>query len=391
MDVDKIRRDFPILGGGVVYMDSAASSLTPTPVLKKIGGYYNDYRANIHRGVYSLSQIASEEYDSARRGVAGFINASFEELVFTKNTTEGINLIALSLDFGKGDRIITTSLEHHSNLLPWLRLRKQGVKVDVVNPGTDGLLDVDEFKKVVDDETRLVAVTHVSNVLGSVNPVKEIGEITREHDALYLVDGAQSAPHIKVDVKKIGCDFFAFSSHKMLGPTGVGALYMRKELAEKMEPAILGGGTIDEVSIEDYRLTKPPARWEAGTPNIGGVIGFGEAVNYLKETGLGNIEEHERNLTEEMVSGLREITGVEVYCPAGRSIGIIPFNLQGMNPHEVAKELDKKRIMVRSGHHCAMPLMNFLEINGCVRASLYLYNTKEEIGEFISALKEIRH
>ncbi len=395
MDVEGIREDFPILKQGMIYMDSAASTLTPEPVLDSIMGYYRGYRANIHRGSYRISQTASDRYERARSTVAGFINADERELAFTKNTTEGINLVALSLGWEKGDRIVTTLLEHHSNLLPWLRLRKKGVELTTIKPSYEGVLDVEDFREVIDDKTKLVAVGHISNVLGSIAPVEDIGRICQDNSCLFLVDGAQSAPHIKVDVKKIRCDFFAFSAHKMLGPTGVGGLYIREDLVDDMEPGVLGGGTVADVSMEGYELKKTADRWEAGTPNIAGAIGFERAVNYLKDVGMDEIESHERRLVKKLVAGLEDIAGEGVEFYGARTsdsrVGIVPFNVDGLEPEEVARLLEVKGdIDVRSGDHCAMPLMrDILGIDGSVRASLYLYNTLGEVEKFISTMEEI--
>lgn len=374
-------------------MDSAATSLTPMSVVDAISEYYSEYRANVHRGIHALSRMASQRYEEAHEKISRLINSSPDEVILTKNTTEGINLIALSLDFKKGDKLVTTSLEHHSNLLPWIRLKTQGVKVEIVNPDREGRFNVKDFEDVIDENTKLVAVSHTSNVLGSISPVNEIGKIARENNALYLVDAAQSVPHIPVDVGEINCDFLVFSGHKMLGPTGIGAIYIRNEIADELEPIMLGGGTIEEVTLNNYKLTKSPERWEAGTPNIAGAIGLGKAVEYLQEIGFDWIMEHERGLTRKIISGLRELENVEIYGPEDIEcrIGILPFNVKGLNPHEVASILDKESgIMVRSGHHCAMPLMNLLGCpEGTVRASLYIYNTLEEVDKFISEMEKI--
>lgn len=391
MDIERIRKDFPILEK-VIYMDNAATSLTPVSVIEEISEYYSEYRANVHRGIHTLSKIASERYEEAHEKISRLINSSPEEIILTSNTTQGINLIALSLDLRRGDKVVTTSLEHHSNLLPWMRLRRKGVKVEIVNPDRKGRLNIGDFEDVIDENTKLIAVTHISNVLGSISPVNEIGRIARENNILYLVDAAQSVPHIPVDVKEIKCDFLAFSGHKMLGPTGIGAIYIRKEIADELEPKILGGGTIGQVTLSNYTLTKSPERWEAGTPNIAGAIGFGKAVEYLQNIGFERIRRHERELTRSIVSGLREIENVEPYGPGEEyQIGIVSFNVKDLNPHEVASVLDKESgIMVRSGHHCAMPLMNLLGCpGGTVRASLYIYNTLEEVDRFISEIKRI--
>lgn len=397
LDVQRVRKDFPILATGVIYLDNTATSLTPEPVLQKTLEFYHEYRANVERGVHRLSQRASEEYERAHAKVANFINArSDSEIVMVRNTTEGINLVASGLNWKPGDKIVTSILEHHSNFIVWLREKKRHtLNVDVITPNEpirEGLLDLADFEKAVDDKTRLVAVTHVSNVLGVITPIKEIAEIAHEHGAYVLIDGAQSVPHIKVDVQKIGCDFLAFSGHKMCAPTGSGALYIRQELAEKIEPLCIGGGTITNVTLDSYRLDKSPARFEAGTPAIGEAIGLGAATDYLREIGMENIENYERELTARMYEGLSAIPNVELYGPEPkRRVGIMPFNVADLNPHDVALALDVSAdIMVRSGHHCALPLMrNVIKREGSVRASTYFYNTREEIDRLISAVEEI--
>ena len=388
MDIKKIRADFPILKSGVVYLDSAATSLTPEPVVDVMMEYYHEYRANIHRGVHRLSSIASEKYEKSHDEIARFINAKNTELVLTKNLTEGVNLVALSLDFGKGDTVVTTALEHHSNFLPWMRLRKKGVEVEVVKCDKEGSLDLKNLEEKIDKRTKLVAVTHVSNVLGTINPVEKIGKLARENNALFLVDAAQSVPHMRVDVKKLGCDFMVFSGHKMLGPTGTGCLFMREELAGELEPAVLGGGTISEVSTDNYKLAKPPEKWEAGTPNIAGCIGLAEAVRYLKRVGVEKIEGHEKKLTKKIVTELAGIDGLKLYGTKNleNHAGIVSFNVEGMNPHDIASILSDSNIMVRSGHHCAMPLMKTLGCEGLVRTSVYLYNTNEEINKLVDMI-----
>ena len=338
LDVQKVREDFPILKTGVIYLDSTASSLTPEPVLQKMMEFYRKYRANVERGVHRLSQMASEEYKQAYAKVANFINAkSPSEIVMVRNTTEGINIVANGLKWRKEDKIVTSLIEHHSNYIVWLRAKSRyGVSVEVVKPRepmVHGLLDPADFERVVDDKTKLVAITHVSNVLGTVVPVKEITRIAHEHGAYVLIDGAQSVPHMKVDVQEIGCDFLAFSGHKMCAPTGSGALYIREELTEEIEPLCIGGGTIADVGLDYYTLDKSPMRFEAGTPAIAEAIGLGAAVDYLTGIGIENIEEYERKLTEQMYEGLSNIPGVEVYGPEPKHrIGIISFMWETLTP-----------------------------------------------------------
>jgi cysteine desulfurase / selenocysteine lyase len=395
LDVQKVRKDFPILSTGIIYLDNTASSLTPEPILEKMNEYYHEYRANVERAVHRLSQKASEEYEAAHSKVATFINArSDKDIIMTKNTTEGTNIVAAGLEFKKGDKIVTTAVEHHSNFIIWLRLKKRlGVEVEVIRPDDKGLLNLTDFEKAIDDSTKIVATTHISNVLGEVTPVKEIAEIAHDHGALMLVDGAQSVPHIKVDVRRINCDFLAFSGHKMCGPTGSGVLYIREELANQMDPLCIGGGSIEEVGIDYYTLARSPMRFEAGTPAIAEAIGLGAATDYLTSIGMNEIESYERETTNQLYHGLKEIPKVRVYGPEAKDrIGIMSFNIGNLNPHDVALALDvSAKVMVRSGHHCAMPLTKGIlrQEAGTVRASTYFYNTKEELERFINAVGEI--
>lgn len=397
LNVKEVRRDFPILETGIIYLDSAASSLTPEPVLQKVLEFYRHYRANVGRGIHRLSQRASEEYERARKKVADFINAKSEnEIIMTRNTTEGINLIARGLEWKKGEEIVTSLIEHHSNFIVWLRVKNNyGIELEIVSPKEpveQGLPDITDFEKIIDEKTKLVALTHVSNVLGVITPIEEITKIAHEHGAYVLVDGAQSVPHIKVDVQKIGCDFLAFSGHKMCAPTGSGALYIREELTEEVEPLCIGGGTIADVGVNYYKLDKSPRRFEAGTPAIAEAIGLGAAIDYLQKIGMKNIERYEKKLTKRMYEEVTMLPNVEIYGPdPEHKIGIMAFNVEDLNPHDVALALDvSANIMVRSGHHCALPLTkSLLHKLGTVRASTYFYNTEEEIDKFVSALKEI--
>ncbi len=396
LDVEKVRQDFSILKSNIVYLDNAASSLTPEPVIQKMLEFYHEYRANVERGIHRLSQKASEEYEKAHAKVADFINAESEtEIILTRNATEAINLVANGLNWKKGDKIITSLIEHHSNFIVWLRLKKRyRVDVEIVRPNKEGLFKIADFEKAIDDKTRLVALTHVSNVLGVKTPIEEVAKIAHDHDAHLLVDGAQSVPHLKVDVQKIGCDYLAFSGHKMLGPTGVGVLYARKELLDNLKPLSIGGGTIADVGLDYYTLSESPTRFEAGTPAIAEAIGLGAAVDYLKEVRLENIEVHERTLVKRMYQGLADIPSVEVYGPkkVEQKTGIVSFNVGNLNPHDVALALDVSAdIMVRSGHHCCLPLNKELlkRHEGTVRASLYIYNTEAEVEKLISTVDEI--
>ncbi len=395
MDVEKIREDFPILRTGIIYLDNAASSLTPEQVLEKMLEYYHEYRANVERGVHRLSQRASEEYEKAHRKVADFIGAkSWRSIVFTRNTSESINLVARGLPWRRGEKIVTTLLEHHSNYIVWLRAaRRFGLEVEVVRPNREGLFDLSDFEQAIDDRTRLVAVTRVSNVLGVIVPVEEIAEIAHEHGSLLLVDGAQAVPHMETDVRKLGCDFLAFSGHKMLGPTGIGVLYIAPTVQEELEPLCIGGGTIRDVGLEEYELGESPERFEAGTPAIAEAIGLGAAVEYLEALGMREVEEHDRRISWAIREGLMELEKVEVYGPKDPEHGmsVVSFNVEGLNPHEVALALDAANIMVRSGHHCALPLVKHLlnRPQGTVRASTYIYNTLDEAEKLVETVREI--
>jgi len=392
MNFAEIRVDFPILNN-LIYMDSASTSLTPEPVLNVVLKYYREYNANVKRGVHRLSQVASQKYKDAHRKVADFISANEEEVIFTKNTTEAINTVASGLKWKTGDKVVTTLLEHHSNFLPWLRLKRLGVDLDIVKPDKNRIFDVSDFEEKIDDRTRLVAVTHISNVLGTVSPIREISAICKKKNALLLVDGAQSVPHIHINVKELGCDFLCFSGHKMLGPPGTGVLWMKEDFFDELEPLTFGGGMIDDVFFDSYKLTSGYERFEGGTPNIVGGIGLGRAVDYLKEIGMGEIRGYEKRLTKRLIEGLLDIENVYVYGSTNLNerIGVVSFNINGLNPHDVALMFDEaSNIMVRSGHLCCIPLMKYFGLKeGAVRVSLYLYNTEEEVDTFLDTVKKI--
>ncbi len=394
-DVESVRKDFVPLKEGRIYLDSTATSLTPEPVINKMTEYYHDYRANVGRGIYSSTKRATEEFEKARAEVARLVNCKPSELVFVKSSTEGLNLVARGIGLGKGDRIVTTIVEHHSNYVIWLRARDAaGAELKVVRSDRDGLFDLSDFERAINDRTKIVSVTHVSNVLGVRLPLKEIAEIAHAHGALFAVDGAQSVPHMPVDIKELGCDFLAFSGHKMCGPTGIGALYIREDLQEAVEPLSVGGGAIEDVGLDSYRLRGGPSRYEAGTPPIAEAIGMGAAASYLMGIGLDSILSHEERLTELMLRGLAEVPGLTLYGPRDPRLrtGIFSFNVSSIHPHDVAMALDVTAgIMVRSGHHCALPLLReLLNIpDGTVRASVYLYNNEDDVRTFLEALGEI--
>ena len=378
-------------------MDNASTSLTPEPVLDAVLSYYRSYNANIGRGVHRLALVATQKYKDAHTKVAEFIGASPEEIIFTRNTTEAINIVANGIRWKKGDKIVVSLFEHHSNLLPWIRIKnKFGVDLEVVKPqSSKWTLEIADFEELIDENTKLVAVTHISNVLGSITPVEGIARICKDKNALFLVDGSQSVPHIPIDIKRIGCDFLAFSGHKMLAPTGTGVLFMKEELISEIEPLIVGGGAVEDASFEDYVISKTYEGFECGTPNIAGGIGLGAAVEYLEGIGMEKIKSYEEELTKKLLEGLQEIERVEIYgaLDTKRRIGTVSFNIQGLHPHEVALRLDEEaNIMVRSGHHCCIPLIKHLGLNaigGTVRASLYLYNTEEEVEKLLDTLREI--
>jgi len=390
MDIQKIRSDFPILKD-VIYLDSASTSLTPEPVLNAVSDYFHSYRANVGRGIYRTAQMADQRYRNAHIKVANFIDAKEGATIFTRNTTESINMVAMGVDWRKGDRVVTTIMEHHSNLLPWMRLKKAGVELKIVMPDSEGMVDLSDWEKAVDDKTRLVAVSQLSNALGTVVPVKKIFEICREHGAMLLVDGAQSVPHMPTSVAQMGCDFLCFSGHKMLGPTGTGVLWIKKP--EEIEPLFAGGGMVEDVGDHDYEIKQGYEGFEAGTPDISGGIGLGAAVDYLSNVGLEDIHRHELSLTARLLHGLQMIDGVSIVGPLDpkNKGAVVSFNVSGLMPQEVALMLDSaSNISVRSGHHCCMPLMKHLGLkHGTVRASMYLYNTEEEIDRLLSTLEQI--
>jgi len=388
-DAEKARRDFPILSE-LIYFDNAATSFSPEPVVQAVVEFEHQYRANVGRGVHRLTRIASQRYWHAHEKVAKFIGGQDGVTVFTKNTTEAINMVAQGLAWKAGDHVITTVLEHHSNLLPWRNLKKQGVGVDIVSIEPDYSLDLGAFERLISDNTRLVAVTHASNVLGVITPIETIARICHDHGALLLIDGAQAVPHMPVDVAQLGCDFYAFSGHKMLGPTGTGVLWMKEPV---IEPSMLGGGMIETVTAEGYTPVEGYQKYEAGTPNIAGGIGLGAATDYLTAIGMDKIREHEERITTRLIDGLLKINRVRVYAPAQQAsrIGVVSFTIDGLHPHEVAQQLDEgSDIMVRSGHHCCQPLMDYLGLTeGTVRASLALYNIEQEVDLLIAAIDEI--
>ena len=386
-DVLSIRQDFPVLRE-VIYLDNGATTQTPVPAVEAMNEYFYKYAANHGRGAHRLARRTTEEYEDARDMVASFLNMPSQNTIFTKNASESINMVALGMNWQEGDHVITTVVEHHSNLLPWIRLREKGVNVSVVGSDMQGNVDPADIDAAIEENTKLIAVNHVSNVFGSIRDVKKITGIAHSNDTLCLVDGSQSAGHMPVDVEDIGCDFFTTPGHKgLLGPQGTGILYVRDP--EGLEPTYVGGGTVHAVTTRGYELEPSPAKFEAGTPNIPGVIGRGKAVEYVRDIGIEDIEKHERELAHYAAKRLCEIEGVSVYGPDDRS-GVVPFNVEGMNPHDVAMILDETRkICVRSGYHCAMPSVDMLGVDGTVRASFALYNTAEEVDSLIEGVEQV--
>lgn len=406
--LDKIRADFPSLKGSLAYFDSVASSLTPGPVIREMVDYYENYRANVHRGSYDLSLQASERFEQAIRTIAGLINAGEDEIVLTQNATHALNLAALTIPFEPGDEIVLSSLEHTSNMAPWMRAAGiHGLNVRWYKAGRSETFDLDRFAGLLSPRTKVVTLAQVSNVIGTIVPVEQVGALCRERGIFFVVDGAQSVPHIPVDVKAIDCDFLAFSGHKMLGPTGAGVLYVRRSRGETLVPAILGGGTIDTTScssptldscvLEHCSFSGLPHKWQAGTPPIAETIGLAAAVEYLQNVGFDWMVEHERALLRQMLDGLAAIPGVDIHGPrhAESRGGIVSFNVSGLPPEEVGRILSENyNIAVRAGQHCAVnyffkELHDKVEHPGNVRAGVYLYNTPEEVGRLVTAVAEI--
>ena len=402
LDINKIRQDFPILsrqvyGKPLVYLDNAATSQKPHSVIQALVDYYEGYNSNIHRGVHALSMEATQRYEEAREKVSGFIGAkSPENLIFVRNTTEAINLVAhswASANVGPGDEILTSEMEHHSDLVPWQKVaRDRGAKMRFIPVSTDGTLDLSNLDTLLNERTKLLAITHMSNVLGTINPVKELAKMAHNAGALILVDGAQSVPHMPVDVHDLDCDFLAFSGHKMMGPTGIGGLYVRESIMEQMDPFLRGGDMVQRVWLEDATWNDLPMRFEAGTPNIADSIALGAAVDYLQGLGMENVRAHETQIVEYGLKAFEELKeDLDMYGPTDSSIrgGVFSFHAHDVHPHDLGTILDREGIAIRAGHHCAMPLVrDVLGQPATARASFYVYNTEEEVDLLITALKK---
>jgi cysteine desulfurase/selenocysteine lyase len=404
LDIEKIRKDFPILerrikgGHRLIYLDNAATTQKPKVVIDAITNYYTSYNSNIHRAVHQLAEEATSAYEEVRQKVAKLINAqSVEEIVFTKNATESINLVANSWakqKLTKGDKVLTSEIEHHSNIVPWQLIAGEvGASVSYLNVRDDGLIDLDGYlSRVSDPSLKLVSISQMSNVLGSILPVRDMIKLAHERNIPVMIDAAQSVPHMKVDVQDLDCDFMAFSAHKMLGPTGVGILFAKRELLEEMPPFIGGGDMIKEVHKDHTIFNDLPYKFEAGTPNIADVIGFGAAIDYLNDLGFKNIREHEIEITRYALERMSEVSNITIYGPKDTTErgAVISFNLGDIHPHDLATILNDFGIAMRSGHHCAQVLMERLEVSATSRVSFYLYNSKEEVNILINALENAR-
>jgi len=397
-NLEKIRKDFPILSRQVnkkqlVYLDNAATSQKPASVINALNDYYTNYNSNVHRGVHKLSVEATDAYENARFKMADFINASQNEIIWTRNTSESLNIVSIGLKdkVHAGDNIVVSRMEHHSNLVPWQQLcNSKNAELRFLDHDIYGRIDLNKAKDLIDKNTKIIAITHMSNVLGVINPIKAIREISKKFGTFLVLDGAQSAPHFSVDMKEIDCDFFAFSAHKMLGPTGIGVLYGKEELLEDMEPFYFGGDMISEVTYENAKWNDLPYKFEAGTPNIADAIATGYAVDYLVKIGMDNITKHEDNITKYALEKIQELPDYKVIGPVDMNNrgGVISFTHNSVHPHDIGEILDKYGVAIRTGHHCAMPLVRSYEIVAACRASFYLYNTYDEIDIFINSLKE---
>lgn len=395
MDVKAIRQMFPILdqevnGHPLVYLDSSATSQKPISVIEAVENYYRFDNANVHRGVHTLGSRATDQYEGAREKVRRFINAkSTGEIIFNRGTTTGINSVALSYaraNLKPGNEILITPMEHHSNIIPWQQAAKAtGATLKYVPLQDDGTVALEDYRQLVTENTKIVALAHVSNVLGTINPIKEIAQIAHEKGAILVVDGAQGIPHMKVDVQDLDCDFYAFSGHKMLAPTGIGVLYGRRELLEEMEPVEFGGEMIDFVDLQDSTWKELPWKFEGGTPIIGGAIGLAAAIDFLEEVGMDNILAHEQKLADYVMDRLSTVDDIKIYGPEHRA-ALVTFNLGDVHPHDVATALDSFGIAVRAGHHCAQPLMKWLNVTATARASFYLYNTEDDVEKLVDGL-----
>ncbi|GHP13810.1 cysteine desulfurase [Lentilactobacillus fungorum] len=400
--LNESRKDFPILdqqvnGEPLVYLDNAATTQKPNQVLTAILNYYQADNANVHRGVHTLAERATDRYEAARDKVAAFINAaSRKSIVYTRSTTEALNWVAASfgnLVVNEGDEIVISQLEHHSNIVPWQQVaQKRHATLKYIDLTKDGELDMASAKRQITDKTKIVSIAHAANVMGVVNPIKELAAIAHQHGAYMIADGAQAVPHMKVDVQDLDVDFYAFSGHKMLAPTGIGVLYGKQDLLEMMPPAQFGGEMIDFVHHQDASWTQLPWKFEAGTPNISGAIGLASAIDYLNQLGMANVQAYEREIVAYTLPKLLSIDGLTLYGPSdpNKHTGVMAFNLAGLHPHDVATGLDMEGVAVRAGHHCAQPLMDYLNVTATARASFYFYNTFAEADKLVEAITAVK-
>ena len=396
MNARELREQFPILqqqvnGHPLVYLDNAATSQKPRAVLDAVSRYYEYSNSNVHRGVHTLGSRATDAYEGARDRVARFIGASStQEIIFTRGTTTALNLVASSYAreaCGEGDEIVLTPMEHHSNLIPWQQVAKAtGAVLRYIPLQPDGTMRIEDVEATITDRTKVVSVMYVSNVLGVINPIKEITEIAHRNGAVMVVDGAQSTPHLKVDVRELDCDFYAFSGHKMCGPTGIGVLYGKKHLLERMEPVEFGGEMIDHVDLYESTWKELPWKFEGGTPIIAGAVGLAAAIDFLEDIGMDAIDQHEKSLAAYAFDRMSTIEGISLYGPTSGRVGLITFNLGDVHPHDVATVLDAEGIAVRAGHHCCQPLMRWLEVTATARASFYLYNDEADVDALVDGL-----
>lgn len=400
MNSQWIKEQFPILnqevnGHPLVYLDSAATSQKPRAVIEAIKNYYEWDNANVHRGVHTLGSRATDAYEGAREKVARFIGAKrSEEIIFTRGTTTALNLVASSYGpsvLAEGDEIVITQMEHHSNFIPWQQLAlRTGATLKFIPLEPDGTVTIKAVEDTITPNTKIVAIAYVSNVMGVINPIKQIAEVAHRNGAVLVVDGAQSTPHLKVDVQDLDCDFYTISGHKMCGPTGIGVLYGKKALLDSMEPIEFGGEMIDDVGLYESTWKDVPARFEGGTPIIAGAVGLGAAIDFLQEVGMEEIERHEKALAAYATDRLSQIDGINIYGPAKRHVGLVTFNLGDVHPHDVATVLDSFGVAVRAGHHCCQPLMRWLKVSSTARASFYLYNTEQDIDRLADALVQAK-
>lgn len=406
VDLSKYKKDFPIFarkvrgGNPLIYLDSGATSQKPESVISAEANFYRTINAAVHRGAHLLAEEASEAYESARGNVAKFIGANTDEVVFTKSATESLNMVAYSLGnpgstphISAGDEIVVSEMEHHANLIPWQQLAKRtGAKLTWFSITKDGRLDLSDISKVITKKTKIVAITHQSNVFGTIVPLTEITKAAHSVGALVVLDACQSAPHFAIDVKKLDVDFLAFSGHKALGPTGVGVLWGKAEVLEKLEPALYGGSMVDSVTMEGATWASAPRKFEAGVPNMAQAVGLSAAIDYLNIVGMDKIFEHEQELTQQLLTGLSKISGVNVVGPLDMKDrgGVISFTVDGVHPHDVGQVLDQYGIAVRTGHHCAWPLMKKLNLVGTTRASFHLYNDSDDINALLEAIEKVK-